>query len=260
MTINPAYAPSDKPLNLDYHGSIENLRLSNTGYFWDVKVPYQISMLTALHGAQFQATTRFRLDQFHCHWDSDDQRGSEHTVDSRSYSAEMHFVHYNMEKYRTLARAARHPDGLVVVAVFLEASDEHHNHAELEKISCNLKYVPSSGDHTIIKQGVRIENLMPQNRSYWSYEGSLTTAPYYESVTWFILKHPVKCSSSQLSRFRSMRAALNRFDDDSNILNNVRELQPMNGRTVWNYDDLQHSTHNHHHNHHYNNSNNNIIG
>lgn len=239
MTLNPAYRNVNKPLNVDYHGSVENLRLNNTGYFWDVKIPYQISMLTSLFGAQFPTTSRFRLDQFHCHWGEDDRKGSEHTVDSLHYSAEMHFVHYNMDKYRTLAQAARHPDGLVVLAVFLEARNENHNHAELEKIASNLGRVPLRGEHTVIKQAIRIENLLPQNRSFWSYHGSLTTSPYYESVTWFVMKNPIQCSSSQLQKFRLLKSSV-RNDDDIQISSNFREIQPIHGRTIYNYDDPLH--------------------
>lgn len=207
--MNPTYELQNKPLCLDYPATIENLRLNNTGFSWEVKLPYQISMSTALYGAHLQTTHRFRLDQFHCHWGRNALGGgSEHTVDNRAYAAELHFVHYNMDKYHTLSKAARHPDGLVVLSVFLDASEEHHNHAELEKICSNLKTVQFKGQHSIIKQAIRIENLLPINRSYWSYQGSLTTPPFLESVTWFVLKYPIKCNSNQISRFRSLKSSL----------------------------------------------------
>ena len=31
----------------------------------------------------------YRLEQFHCHWGSNGDKGSEHTVDGRSYAAEV---------------------------------------------------------------------------------------------------------------------------------------------------------------------------
>jgi hypothetical protein len=30
----------------------------------------------------------YRLEQFHYHWGSDDERGSEHTIDGKAYAAE----------------------------------------------------------------------------------------------------------------------------------------------------------------------------
>lgn len=236
MSVNPTYELLNRPLVIEYPATVENLRLNNTGFSWEVKIPYQISMTTALYGAHLSTAHRYRLDQFHCHWGNDDRQGSEHTVDNKSYSAEIHFVHYNMEKYRTMARAARNPDGLVVLSVFLEAHEAHHKHAELEKIVSHLKGVSLKGEHAIIKQAVRIENLLPANKSYWSYQGSLTTPPYFESVTWFVLKHPVRCSVSQIQRFRNLKSSM-RDEEDSNIKSNHRRTQPLNGRTVINYDE-----------------------
>jgi len=234
--MNPTYELQNKPLIIEYPATVENLRLNNTGFSWEVKIPYQISMTTALHGAHLNTSYRYRLDQFHCHWGSSDSQGSEHRVDNHCYSAEIHFVHYNMEKYHTMSKAARHPDGLVVISVFLDAQDEHHNHAELEKIVSHLKSVPLKGEHTIIRQTVRIENLLPANKSYWSYQGSLTTPPHFESVTWFVLKHPIKCSRAQIQRFRNLKSSL-RHEGGAHIRSNHRATQPLNGRTVVSYDE-----------------------
>lgn len=236
MTMNPTYGLQNKPLIIEYPTTVENLRLNNTGFSWEVKIPYQISMVTALYGAHLNTTCRYRLDQFHCHWGSNDDQGSEHTVDNRCYSAELHFVHYNMEKYHTMSKAARHPDGLVVMSVFLDAHEDHHNHAELEKIVNQLKLVPLKGEHAIIRQAVRIDNLLPANKSYWSYQGSLTTPPYFESVTWFILKHPIKCSKAQIQKFRGIKSSV-RHDGGANIRSNHRTTQPLNGRTIVSYDE-----------------------
>lgn len=236
MSLNPTYALVNKPLIIEYPSTVENLRLNNTGFGWEVKMPYQISMMTSLFGAHLSTAHRYRLDQFHCHWGTSDTQGSEHTVDNRSYSAEMHFVHYNMEKYRSMSKAARHPDGLAVLSVFLDAQENHHNHAELEKIVSHLKAVTLKGEHSIIKQAVRVENLLPPNKSYWSYQGSLTTPPYYESVTWFIFKQPLRCSRNQIQRFRTLMSSL-QADPDASIKCNFRKVQPLNGRTIVSYDE-----------------------
>lgn len=243
MSMNPTYELQNKPLIIEYPATIENLRLQNTGFSWEVKIPYQISMTTALYGAHLNTSYRYRLDQFHCHWGMNDDEGSEHTVDNKYYSAEIHFVHYNMEKYHTMSKAARHPDGLVVMSVFLDAQTGHRNHAELEKIVSQLKSVTLKGEHAIIRQAVRIENLLPTDKSYWSYQGSLTTLPYFESVTWFVLKHPIKCSAAQIKKFRNLKSSLRQDDEvGTNIKSNHRKTQPLNGRTIVNYDETSGSS------------------
>jgi carbonic anhydrase len=46
--------------------------------------------------------------------------GSEHTVDGKEYSGELHLVHWNKTKYGSFAEALGQPDGLAVLGVFLQ--------------------------------------------------------------------------------------------------------------------------------------------
>jgi carbonic anhydrase len=63
-------------------------------------------------------------------------------------------------------------------------------------------------------------DLLPENRAYYRYEGSLTASPCTEGVTWLVLKQPLELSAAQLSFWRT------RFAD------NMRQPQPLRGRTV----------------------------
>lgn len=40
--------------------------------------------------------------------------------------------------------------------------------------------------------------LLPGSLNYWTYEGSLTTPPLLESVTWIVCKEPISVSSEQV--------------------------------------------------------------
>lgn len=247
------YNLKDKPLALDYPKKIDNLRLNHTGFSWEVKLPYQLSTNATLSGAHLNLTNRYCLDQFHCHWGVDNSKGSEHTVDDKFYAAELHLVHYNRNKYQTMSKAARHSDGLVVVGVFLDADEKYENHPELEKIIEQLKEIKSRGDFTLLKKPLHLNDLLPINKSYWSYQGSLTTPPYFESVTWFILKQPIRCSTRQTENFRSLRSLVKENDSqnfihdmnkvinltsENQIIRNHREPQPINGRTIVKFDEL----------------------
>lgn len=90
--------------------------LVNPGYCWRVDVNGNGSQLT---GGPL-CHDNFQLEQFHCHWGCSDGKGSEHTVDGLSYSGELHLVHWNTTKYPTFEEAAKHPDGLAVLGVFLK--------------------------------------------------------------------------------------------------------------------------------------------
>lgn len=106
-----------QPLSWSYRP--ENTRsLVNPGYCWRVDVNGAGSKLTG--GPLFN--DEYQLEQFHCHWGCSDGKGSEHTVDGQSYSGELHLVHWNRTKYSSIDEAAKHPDGLAVLGVFLQVS------------------------------------------------------------------------------------------------------------------------------------------
>lgn len=237
---DPSYASlENKPLHFDYPPHVENLRLSNTGIGWQVKVPYQLSMQSSVLGGVLPSNQSYKLDQFHCHWSvRESGNGSEHSVDDVFYSAELHFVHYNMEKYHSMSMAARQPDGLVVVAVFLDAQRQYPPHQELEKVMLAMRNVQFRGEHAILRTPIRLDRLLPRNKSYWTYSGSLTTPPYYESVQWFVLKQPVKCSRAQtIDRFEQITSSLRVDERHKPISCNCRLPQPLNDRPVAHFDE-----------------------
>lgn len=42
------------------------------------------------------------------------------------------------------------------------------------------------------------KTLLPNSLDYWTYDGSLTTPPLLESVTWIVLKEPISVSPAQV--------------------------------------------------------------
>jgi carbonic anhydrase len=65
------------------------------------------------------------------------------------------------------------------------------------------------------------EALLPANRDYYRFEGSLTTPPCTEGVAWVVMKHPVSASHGQLVKFaRAMRHP------------NNRPIQALNARAI----------------------------
>lgn len=90
--------------------------------------------------------------------------------------------------------------------------------------------------------------LLPNTKAYWTYEGSLTTPPFNESVTWILFKEAVEVSPEQLTFFRELRCYdVNEecpFDETNwlvydnlpgQILNNFRPPRDLNGRELREY-------------------------
>lgn len=177
---------------LNYKYVPENTRsLVNPGYCWRVDVKGEGSELTGgpLHGDVFA------LEQFHCHWGCSDGRGSEHTVDGQSFSGELHLVHWNKSKYTSFAEAAAQPDGLAVLGVFLNVGKHH---PELDKVARLLPFITHKGDRVTLTEPLDPSKLLPENKAYWTYLGSLTTPPFNESVIWIVFKNVIEVSPEQV--------------------------------------------------------------
>ncbi len=140
----------------------------------------------------------FTLLQYHFH------SPSEHTLDGRHFPMELHLVH-------------KTADGkLAVVAAFIA---EGAVNAAFEPVWAHLpkeQGVEVHLEHILVD----VDALLPQDRTTYRYDGSLTTPPCSEGVKWFILANPVALSTQQIAAFRAIVPA------------NNRPTQPLNGRKI----------------------------
>jgi len=176
----------------------EELKIENTGASWKIDCA---EMTSSLKGGPLDDKDEYKILQAHAHWGSTDGQGSEHTVDGKSYSAEFHIVHYNT-KYGTPDVAVDKPDGLAVLGVFLKLGKAH---PEFEKVTEVLGDIQSKGEVTRLRKGFDPDQTLPANRSFYTYLGSLTTPPLFESVTWIVFEEPVEVSKEQLEAMRGIR-------------------------------------------------------
>lgn len=89
-----------------------------------------------------------------------------------------------------------------MIAVFLEAAEDTEPCAKLESLEtiCDLMAaIKYKGAAQAIEKSLNILELIPEDRSYWTYLGSLTTPPLWETVTWIIFEKPIKCRQDQVS-------------------------------------------------------------
>ncbi|KAK8728943.1 hypothetical protein OTU49_008888 [Cherax quadricarinatus] len=181
------------------YSGIKVSELSNTGHAWKAQVSGGSS---SLKGGPL-GTDEYVLEQFHCHWGKTNDKGSEHTVNGKCYAAELHLVHWNKSKFSSFAEAASSDGGLAVLGMFLEVGSEHE---ELNKVCKLLPFVQHKGQAITVTEPISPAAFIPKNGSYWTYAGSLTTPPCYESVTWIVYEHPIQVSQTQMDAFRSMKS------------------------------------------------------
>ena len=111
---------------------------------------------------------------------------------------QLHLVHWNKSKYENPGEAVKHGDGLAVVGILIESGNEDHE--EFQKIIRALPEIRCKGAKTTFPDAVDPVRLLPNSRNYWTYDGSLTTPPLLECVTWILLKEPIQLSKDQVKR------------------------------------------------------------
>ncbi|XP_018564009.1 carbonic anhydrase isoform X2 [Anoplophora glabripennis] len=203
--------------------------ITNPGYCWKVHVKGAGSALT---GGPLDG--KYVLEQFHCHWGESDDRGSEHTINGQTFAGELHFVHWNSTKYHSFSEAAKHPDGLCVLGVFLKAGKKN---SELDKIVAHLPKIQYKGQTAKISSPVNPALLIPENSGYYTYQGSLTTPPCSECVIWIVFKEPIEISHDQLAAFRRLRSYCTEDSCPADefkgfVKNNFRPTLPLGKREV----------------------------
>jgi carbonic anhydrase len=140
---------------------------------------------------------RYELLQFHFH------RPSEERIDGKRFDMVVHLVHKDLE------------GRLAVVAVLLERGSALPivqgvwNNLPLEK-----------GEEVAAKLPLDLGALLPAERSYFTYMGSLTTPPCSEGVLWMVMKNPVQVSAEQIGIFSRLYPM------------NARPVQSASGRLI----------------------------
>lgn len=142
----------------------------------------------------------YELQQFHFH------TPSEHLVDGITYPMEMHMVHTlrgNPEKY------------LVIGVLFREGRENG-------TLNAVLSAVPEHAGETRDVPGAIISasDILDFSGHYFHYEGSLTTPPYTETVTWLVMKDIHEASPGQIDRMNTLEG------------NNARHIQDLHARPI----------------------------
>ncbi len=166
------------------------LRIINNGHSIQVNCPEGSSLTVG--GKQYQ------LIQFHFH------HPSEEKINGKSFDMVAHLVHKDAE------------GKLAVVAVLMKKGQAN------AFIKTLWEHLPKEEGREEAPANVMIDptGLLPSQRAYYTFTGSLTTPPCTEGVTWFVLKTPVELSDAQIGRFTHF------------YKNNARPVQPLGARVV----------------------------
>jgi carbonic anhydrase len=140
----------------------------------------------------------YELVQFHFH------KPSEEKINGKSYDMVAHLVHKDKDGH------------LAVVAVLLANGGDN---PFIRTLWDNLPKVKET-ETAVDAVRIDIANLLPENKAYYTFSGSLTTPPCSEGVIWFVLKNPAPISADEINRFGRSYPM------------NARPVQALNGREV----------------------------
>lgn len=175
-------------LEFDY-GAVP-VDLVNTGHTVEVRVP--AGNLLRIGKRELE------LKQIHFHGPA------EHMIEGRISPIEVHLVHQS-------------EDGRYgVVGIMIEVGEENRLFESLSQ------HAPKSATATYRDgaQVLELTDLLPEERNYVRYFGSLTTPPCTEGVDWYVMSAPVEATDSQIGMLRDVMGE------------NARPAQPLNDRFI----------------------------
>jgi carbonic anhydrase len=140
---------------------------------------------------------RYALLQFHFH------RPSEERINGRQFEMDAHLVHKDAE------------GRLAVVAVLLERGAAQ---PLLQTVWNNLPL--EKNEEFAARAQIDLNQLLPTDRRYYTYMGSLTTPPCSEGVLWLVMQQPVPMSAQQIDIFSRLYPM------------NARPIQQAAGRMI----------------------------
>ena len=171
------------------------------------------------------------LQQFHFHWGSNDIQGSENQFDGVSSAAEVHFVARNSNFSN--AEAKKQINGFLVLG-FLVRVCACSNFDSV--FGMNNEYL--GGIRTYPDQAspinIRLDDIYSCNgectstNSYYSFQGSYTTPPCTEVVTWWVAKQTLCISQVQIDVLRAQNVS----SSGPVLVDNFRPVQGLNQRII----------------------------
>ncbi len=144
---------------------------------------------------------RYDLVQFHFH------RPAEERIDGRSFEMSLHLVH-------------KDPEGrLAVVGLLLDrAAAGDPGQPVVQTVWNNLPL--EKNEEVSTRAALDLNHLLPPDRGYYTYMGSLTTPPCSEGVLWMVMRQPVAVSQAQIDIFARLYPM------------NARPVQQASGRMI----------------------------
>lgn len=182
--------PFQSPIDINQQ-QVKPMTASNLGITFQGQTTYDdrvVGEQFLVHGTLQLAGETWQLERFHFH------DGAEHLIDGQRHDAEIHFVFLQGER-------------VLVLAVLADASRE-------------VTSTPIAAIFNGPVAATTLVALLPTERAYYRYVGSLTTPPLGRDVTWLVLAQPIMITPADVALLHA------------HYPENYREVQALAGREI----------------------------
>lgn len=227
-TSSALFVRNKRPLQLIGQTNLpQSIRLQNDGHSAKFTYVWRNGERPYIRGGPLK--TKYYFEQFHFHWGANSSVGSEHVLDFHRYPMELHLLFYNA-LYSSFEEARSEVDGLAVVGLFYELYEVNDEPLNTWTRFLQEIIAPES-EFTIqfIDTFPLYDLIGDVEWPYFSYEGSLTTPPCLETVTWIVSAKPLLITPREIREFRKIRTR------NGPMVNNYRPIQKLYNRRVYRY-------------------------
>ena len=155
---------------------------------------------------------QYRLVQFHFH------KPSEEAINGERTDMVAHLVHQHHDGSLAVVAVLMNTKPLASTKKYWWQKDEVKGNGLIQTLWNNLPLTKGKTEMPAVT--IDINQLLPADKSFFTYMGSLTTPPCSENVMWFVMKNPIYVSEEQVQNF------------DRIYPMNARPLQPKGDRLI----------------------------
>ncbi|XP_015267545.1 PREDICTED: carbonic anhydrase-related protein 11 [Gekko japonicus] len=226
-TSQMVFDPFLLPLRLSTGGKKVSGTMYNTGRHVSFR-PDPLQLVNVSGGPLLYS---HRLQEIRLHFGGEDRFGSEHWIDGESFSAEV----VPAPSQPTLLTFS-----VYVISIFANVGPSPNpfltrllNRETITRISYK--------NDAYLLHDLSLEDLYPETFGFITYQGSMSTPPCYETVTWILIDRPINITSVQIHSLRLLSQNLPSQIFRS-MSDNSRPLQPLLQRSLRSNRDLRRPT------------------